>query len=605
MAIEDGLDATVLSASTTSDEGGTSSDQHHFLLVFEAAASFMHPLATSGEVEIGRYPAEGGLKLDDSSVSRRHAKILIDGSTGDVTLVDLGSQNGTRINGERVAGSRRLASADMITIGGATLVYHADRRADVTSRVLEFAELRRRLEEEIERVLRFKRAFGMLCVSLRAPSERTTLDELFHQLLRKLDVYAWVGPEEVVILLPETGAQTEQAAQRLHEGLRKVVGTEVRVGYTMCPDDGCEADALIANLRTAALAATRDVAPAQRSMRTIEIAGRNVVIGDAAMIRLYAMIERLASADLPVLFTGETGSGKEIAATAIHTRSPRHKRPLVTLNCAAIQETLVESELFGYERGAFSGAVNAKQGLFEVATGGTVFLDEIGELSASTQAKLLRALETKRITRLGDIREREIDIRLVAATNRDLLDEVEAGRFRRDLYFRLSGAVLSIPPLRERVVELPVLAETFLAEACTRLGRTPMTISPTVVAILRAHHWPGNLRELKNLMDYVAAAFVDPVVEPSHLADRLRPKRITQPVATPVRRDREPTPAPAFAATPGAPRSLANEIAELERRRIVEALAAHRGNHSHAAKSIGMPLRTFFTKVKKYKLGET
>ena len=587
-------DTTAGVPSTTSEEGHDRElGDRGYLLVFDARGSSMFPLPASGEVIIGRQA--GDLRLEDPAVSRQHARLVIaDG----VTLVDLESHNGTRVNGDRVIGSRALQAADMITIGGTTLVFHAHRRDEVTKRVLEFSELRRRIDEELERVLRFKRAFGMLCMVVRARGPG--LDELLEHHLRKLDICAWVGTDEVVVLLPETGARdTPTAAERLRSAVH-ALDPGVRIGFTTSPDDGCDADALLGGVRRAALAAEpATCAAAMRAVRKLEIRDRTVVVADVAMVRLYAMIERLASADLPVLFIGETGSGKEIAATAMHVFSPRKNKELVTLNCAAIQETLVESELFGYERGAFSGAVSAKQGLFEVASGGTVFLDEIGELTASTQAKLLRALETKRITRLGDVRERDIDIRLVAATNRDLLEEVDAGRFRRDLYFRLSGAVLWIPPLRERVVELPLLAQRFLDEACRRLGRDAMTISATAVAILRAHYWPGNLRELKNLMDYVAAAFVESIVEPHHITERLRARR--ESLAPPPPPAPEPDLPSPTARSPQM--SLADEIAALEQRRIKEALDAHHGNHAHAARSIGMPLRTFFSKVKKYKLG--
>src|SRR5262249_15354084 len=176
------------------------------------------------------------------------------------------------------------------------------------------------------------------------------------------------------------------------------------------------------------------------------------------------LIRRLAGSTMPVLVTGETGAGKELAASAIHHLSPRNKQRFVPLNCAAMQDTLVESELFGYERGAFSGAAGQKPGLLEVADGGTVFLDEVGELSPATPAKLLRALEEKRIMRLGGTRSIDVDVRIVAATHRNLEEEVKAGRFRQDLFFRLSAATVVLPPLRDRPRELGILARAFLDE---------------------------------------------------------------------------------------------------------------------------------------------
>src|SRR5439155_8250906 len=216
----------------------------------------------------------------------------------------------------------------------------------------------------------------------------------------------------------------------------------------------------------------------------LELGERHVLLADPAMARVFALLERLASAELPVLVTGETGVGKENAAYAVHHWSKR-SGPFVAVNCAALgPESLVDSELFGHEKGAFTGAVAAKAGLFESAAGGTVFLDEVGELPVAIQAKLLRALETRKITRLGETKERPIELRLVAATNRALEDEVAAGRFRQDLYFRLSGATVILPPLRDRKCEIPVLARALLAEACARHGRAAMTITPGAMPVL-------------------------------------------------------------------------------------------------------------------------
>jgi two-component system response regulator AtoC len=324
---------------------------------------------------------------------------------------------------------------------------------------------------------------------------------------------------------------------------------------------------------------------------------------DPAMRRLYELIRRLARSDLPVLVHGETGSGKELVAAALHHGSPRAKGPLVSINCAALPETLAEAELFGHERGAFTGATNQRVGLLEAATGGTVFLDEIGDLSPAIQAKLLRAVETGRITRLGETRERAIDIRLVAATHRDLALEVAAGRFRQDLLFRLNAARVVVPPLRDRRREVVMLAEHFLAAACQRLGREPLALAGDVVRILYGHRWPGNVRELKNVMDFAAVAAIDADrIEAWHLPDHLgAPADLGEAQAQAQAQAQEP----AGAATPVAPaggrfRPIEDEVAELERTRMVQALAACRGVRNQAAALIQMPLRTFVTKLKRF-----
>jgi len=322
----------------------------------------------------------------------------------------------------------------------------------------------------------------------------------------------------------------------------------------------------------------------------LEIGTHSAIVADPAMARLFALVRRLADSDVPVLVVGETGVGKEHAAQALHAWSRRADRPLVALNCAALNGTLADSELFGHERGAFTGALGVKLGQLEAADGGTVFLDEVGELPLNIQAKLLRALESKRVLRVGSVQERVIDVRFVAATNRDLEAEIAAGRFRQDLYFRLRGAKLTLPPLRDRLRELAVLARSFLAEACAERGRPEMTCSTAAMDAVMRHTWPGNVRELKNEMQYVAATADGVIVEPRHLSDAV--------VGLPDRAVPGSTaPGPA-----GPRRALSDELRELERRRMAEALTAAGGVQKRAAELIAMPLRTFRMKAKQHGL---
>jgi transcriptional regulator with GAF, ATPase, and Fis domain len=266
-----------------------------------------------------------------------------------------------------------------------------------------------------------------------------------------------------------------------------------------------------------------------------------------------------------------------------------------------LPESLIESQLFGPDKGAFTGATGARAGLFEAADGGTIFLDELGELSPAAQAKLLRVLETRRVVRLGEVRERAVDVRVVAATNRDLGAESAAGRFRDDLYFRLAAARVVLPPLRDRPRELSRLARHFLDEACRRAGRTPLALSAATIYALRAHRWPGNVRELRHVMDYLAATAADDVeVEPWQLPDGIGHPAPAPPVV----------PAPAAPSAPtsrgsaagGGFRPIDEELRELECQRMREALAAAEGVQTRAAELIGMPLRTFVTKSKQYGL---
>jgi transcriptional regulator with GAF, ATPase, and Fis domain len=307
-----------------------------------------------------------------------------------------------------------------------------------------------------------------------------------------------------------------------------------------------------------------------------------------AFARLAPLLERIAGASINVLLLGETGVGKEVVAEWLHRLSPRSARPLLKLNCAALSEPLLESELFGHERGAFTGAHQAKPGLLESARGGTVFLDEVGELSAATQSKLLRVLEERKARRVGALRLVPIDVRFVAATNRDLEADARNGQFRRDLYFRLSGISLVIPPLRERVGEIEALARAFVAATCreSHRGREP-SLSPAAIAALTAYAWPGNVRELRNVIERAVLLSVGDTIELEHLPqEQLRGALVLPWHAGPG------VPASAPASIPAATGPAGGE-----RERIVKALADCAGNQTRAAKLLGMSRRTLTARL--------
>ena len=387
--------------------------------------------------------------------------------------------------------------------------------------------------------------------------------------------------------------QVRIADKESHNGVR-VNGTLLTHVYALRPGDVVSIGEV--NLVLYSASAEPPEAPATPAEASELVLGeRTVVVADPAMQRLYALIRRLAASTLPVLILGETGAGKENAAFAVHHWSPRAGKPFVALNCATLSETLVESELFGHEKGSFTGAAATKTGLLETAEGGTVFLDEVGELSLAVQAKLLRALETRRILRVGGTREREIDLRIVAATHRHLEREVEAGRFRKDLFFRLGAATVVLPPLRDRRGEIRVLAERFLAEACATAGREPLALAPATLAVLERHAWPGNVRELKHTLEFVAVTAAESPVEPHHLPERLQPTSAPAPSAPSVLAEAEEEPTPR--ALP-----LAEELKALERKHMEDALRATHGVKVQAARLLGMPLRTFTFKCKQYGL---
>ena len=555
-----------------------------YLLACEGDRAWLVDLPADGTVSIGR-SSECQVMLADTAVSRVHAVITLCG--GRATVEDRGSHNGTRVDGAQITAPHELAAGDVIEIGAATIVFHSTGR-DHGAREVELQAFLREVEREIERTRVSRRGFAVFAI--RAPGA-VGMRELVLGNLRAFEVGAAAGADELLVLCPELDGDPAALARELAQLI--AVLAPPRIGYATCPHDGFAAGALVAAARAALAEPPPGDEPARgRRLRAGDV---EIVVAEPATTQLYVLVERLARSELPVLLRGETGAGKEVVARALHAWSRRASGPFVAINCAALPEQLVESELFGHERGAFSGAVASKPGLLESARGGTVLLDEVGDMPLPTQAKLLRALETKRVLRLGSVEERDIDIRLVAATHRDLDADVASGRFRRDLFFRLGGGTLVLPPLRDRPRELVLLAEAFLADACRAIGRPVQQLSDDAILELVAHPWPGNVRELQHVMHYLAAA----VPGRTLLASDVRQRLSTSTLASPP----PPTPTPTPAAGAIANRvTLRDELAALERQRIVEALDAHDGHQANAAAALAMPLRTFVAKLKRYQI---
>ena len=294
---------------------------------------------------------------------------------------------------------------------------------------------------------------------------------------------------------------------------------------------------------------------------------------EPALSRLLELVDRVAARDIAVLLTGETGAGKELVARRLHRGSHSAAGPFVAVNCAAFPESLAESELFGHERGAFTGAERQRAGRFEEAAGGTLFLDEVGELALPLQAKLLRVLEDRRVRRLGGSEDVAVDVRLVAASNRDLEAEAERGAFRRDLYFRLAVVRVDLPPLRDRPRDIPVLAEHLLRRLAARLGVGDLSLGADAVAALTRHPWPGNVRELRNVLERAAVVRGDGVIGAADLGLR---ESAAQLDAVPLDRDGR------------------------EREAVLEALRRAGGNREAAARLLGVSVRTLYYRLLRY-----
>ncbi|HLM45155.1 MAG TPA: sigma-54 dependent transcriptional regulator [Myxococcaceae bacterium] len=362
--------------------------------------------------------------------------------------------------------------------------------------------------------------------------------------------------------------------------------------YITKPYEQAELSAVIAKAAKA-----HDVA--QRSVRA-DAKARAAIIGQSSQMQdVFKIIDKVADTPSTVLINGESGTGKELIATALHGASSRRDKPFIKINCAAIPATLLESELFGYERGAFTGAVTSKPGRFELADGGTLFLDEIGEIPVEMQVKLLRALQEGEFERVGGIKTTRVDVRLIAATNRDLQAEIEAGRFRKDLYYRLAVVPIVLPPLRERRADIPMLARHFLDKYNRRLNKKIEGIADDALVLLQAWSWPGNIRELENLIERVLLFSDGPHISAKDLPEAFRQGPIAPAHAPSAPHLEAPT------GEGGLKDIVRMKAAELEKDLITKALEETGGNVTRAAKLLQISRKSLQTKMKEFGLRDT
>jgi DNA-binding NtrC family response regulator len=520
------------------------------------------------EVIIGR-SRDATFVIDDERISRKHLRIIC--REGTLFAEDLGSRNGSTLNGRRITGRVALQSGDHL-VAGPVSISVSGRGGDELG-ILGESELWQRLSAEVERAVRFKRPLAVLGVGLRgdAGARREAILRLVSRL-RRIDVAGEYSTGEYLLLLPEMmRSQAEALAETLGRLAREVAGIEAAVRAAAVPEDGVSVDELVA----ATFGKAAQPTPADDNEPF-------VVAEDPAMRALFEMARRAARSEVTILLTGETGVGKEVVAAEIHRASARAAGPYVRINCAAIPESLIESELFGHERGAFTGAERQRIGFIEHANGGTLLFDEIGELSLALQAKLLRVIEERKVVRVGGMEELSVDVRFIAATNRDLEREVERGAFRQDLYFRLAAMTLRVPSLRERPRDLPVLAEQFARRSARAAGRPPPSLTEGFIAALLRYPWSGNVRELRNVVERAVILGSGAQLTIAELPERVA---LLAPSAP------RPTPAPMQA-----------QLDDVERRALAEALVETRGNRTAAAKKLGISRRALIYKIKKFGL---
>jgi two-component system, NtrC family, response regulator AtoC len=552
------------------------------LLVMSRVGVFTYPLPEAGEITIGRAP-DCQVRVDDPKVSRYHARIRVGPGP---QIIDLGSANGTSIAGRRLEPNTPVpvVIGDMVTVGTTVVVLQsAPTHAPV--RVWSQTAFDALVGEERTRakgggvgyaVVRLLMAQGALVdptASTRAHmmsevARAEALDRALRETLRKSDVIASFAPGVYHVLLVEADADLAKRTGAALEKALRLSGFELAVEVEH--HEGGQ---------------SRQSLPEPEALEAAPPSGHDVGSGVDG-----STLDRIAASAINVLILGETGVGKEVMARRMHERSPRADAPLLSVNCAAFTESLLESELFGFERGAFTGATQSKPGLLESAQGGTVFLDEVGEMPLSLQAKLLRVLEQREVLRIGALKTRPIDVRFLSATNRDLEAEIAAGRFRRDLYFRLHGIAVTVPPLRERLHQIEPLARAFVAEACaqSRRGIVP-DIAPNALALLNRYAWPGNIRELRNVMERAVVLCAGDTIGLQHLpAEKMAP--VVDLGDVPHGREVEQLAA------------LYGIDPERERARILDALTECRGNQTQAAKRLGISRRTLVTKLGQYDL---
>jgi len=559
--------------STMGVRGTMSSTTGASLLIMSNGFFASLPLSPGAEMVIGR-STSCDVHLDDPMASRRHARLYLGESAA---VEDLGSANGTRVRDALIAPHTltSIAPGEIISIGSTLLVMQQTRHSNGARRAWSHGYFERRLQDECLEAERRGTRFALVRLHVENAAPWTRVVPVLARELPPPQLFAAYGPQDFELLLPEGAADDVDGLIDRIRGELAAADAPARFGVAWYPRSGRSADALLARANGAV------------RLSGGEPLGPSIELASEGMKRAYDMAVRAAPNNISVLLLGETGVGKEVMTRAIHDMSARADKPFLALNCAGLSEGIIESELFGHEKGSYTGATESKVGLLEAANGGTLFFDELGEMPLAIQAKLLRVLETREVLPVGARKARPIDVRIIAATNRDLDVEVERGTFRRDLYYRLNGIAITIPPLRERRSEIEPLARMFIERAAQALGRASAPrLSADACTALMAYDWPGNLRELLNMMERAVLLCDGAEIDISHLPEEKLKDLVSS---------------PGFRVTPPSlvMRNLTPEERN-ERSRMVAALDRNGWNQSRAAEELGMPRRTFISKLARY-----
>ena len=583
--------------------------------------------------------SECEVQLLDTELSRRHSRIHCE-EDGAYLVEDLGSRNGTYLNGALVTEAAVLGDGDVIRLGSHVFSFNppldllGDRDGDKSLYLVSGAEGEVRRACALERSTTEIDSVALLelhDLSCRILAE-LDLDALLHELIDGIITFFGGHRGFILGVDPQRGSlkplviRSDKAAVAMsttllervvrdrtpllfedaledvsfvgarsvvEHGLRSVmvvplVVAEQVIGVIQIDhrDRGVFDQASLAKLTLLSKSAALALHNASRFDKATRTSAHDsqsspFVGEDPSVAALLSLVTRAADATTTVLVNGESGTGKELIARLIHDQSPRSNGPWVAINCAAISESLLDSELFGHEKGAFTGASRRKRGCFELADGGTLFLDEVAEMSPGTQAKLLRAIQEGRFCRVGGERPIDVDVRIVAATNRDLRERVGQGQFREDLFFRINVIGLTIPPLRERSADIELLVHRFLGHKSRELGKKPPILSPDARARCQSYGWPGNVRELENTIERLVVLHSGALVTVEHLPAEMRS----------VPSGKSATPAPG---------NLPEAVAALEKELVAHALERSGGSKASAARELGISRPTLDKKIKQY-----